>query len=172
MYCEDTVPFPLVFLVTQTLQTAVSVLHWVIKCKWAAICFYHIQEKGDISTAPLQLTPKQSRWINSTTSKRQKTYIFDLGVNCPFKLYINVRSRDLCLKSQPPKKKIQAFWIGFCCVPCYLTSHKALWAIFLTSLSPECLYCIDCALWEAVSCDWPYSFSSLCYISPNECWIA
>ena len=45
-------------------------------------CRHYIQEKVDISTAGIsethQVTPKQSRWMNSATGKMSKT--FDIGV--------------------------------------------------------------------------------------------
>lgn len=32
------------------------------------------------------LTPKQSTWMNSTTSKRKNYTVLVFGTNCPFKL--------------------------------------------------------------------------------------
>lgn len=40
-----------------------------------------------ISPKVYKLTPKQFRWINSTTGQRQKIYTIDLGVKCPWTLW-------------------------------------------------------------------------------------
>lgn len=56
----------------------------------------------------------------------------------------------------------QDFWS----IPRSLLSHKALWTFFPDLSLPECLYCVDHSLWEAVSRDW-----WVCFLSSFPMWM-